>query len=409
MAAIVLALLRRWHLLPLAGAAVLGVVITVACGDSYGSDPDVEDEAGVAAGDTEADAAVSPADPCLHVVPPSAPETEDEGPSLPPFAIAIDSLVVGGAVGTGFDLDGVCTCDPRPGTAFDGGDTCGSVKKCDLDGGIDNALAPLSQQFRTFFDFDAFYARAIGNGRGNTILQIADYNGRANDKDVNVALLLAEGIPEKGCPTSMTDPETGRFRPGWCGDDTWTIFPRSFLVPGVPNTVLKAFVRDGVLVLRSAPGAAVDFGALGTEYRDLVAVGKLVPLGEDLNPRDPAREPTEREKRLFRLDDAILGGRLAARSLVASVGGIDIGDGGKLCETPTFAAAKGYVCGAADIATSSDNDRNVHGPCEAVSVGMQFSAKPVLIGALAEGDLPPTRCTANADWSTDAGVSYLCD
>src|SRR5262245_42716474 len=70
-------------------------------------------------------------DPCLHVFTPDPPKTEDDaGPNstdLPPFWMAVRTSSMGvdpdGGV-PGFDLDGVCTCDGDPGSAFDAGPSC---------------------------------------------------------------------------------------------------------------------------------------------------------------------------------------------------------------------------------------------------------------------------------------------
>ena len=141
-------------------------------------------------------------DPCAHVLGPDRP-VKDDGVAIevPPFFIAMKSLFLvpkldGGTVG--FDLDNVCTCDKRPGERREGGTSCkpraGVI--CDDDGGVDNRVYAL---FRTFgplgldLDDKADVNRRIGEGVSTVLLEVFNYNGLANDKEVQIGFILSAG------------------------------------------------------------------------------------------------------------------------------------------------------------------------------------------------------------------------
>jgi hypothetical protein len=396
--------------------AVGGMAIVSACDPSYGETP--VPDAGNADSLAPASETGTPGatDPCSHVGPPGPPALEDDGASLPAFAMALEKVVVGrntDGVLAGFDLDGVCTCESRPNTAFDGGASCqGLTAACDGEGGLDNALGPLADTFKTYFSFDGYYNSVVARGRSGLLFELSEYNGRANDKSVRVAVYVSDGIPAPTCPGSMKDASRENYSPGWCGDDTWSINVKSVVSDTIPAIVLEGWVHDGHLVARAADGASIALGMFGNAYTSFVASGKLVALGEDLAPRDPARAPTEKEKRLYRLENGTLGGRIAAKDLLSQLGHLNVApDGGAnqlLCESASFSTVKEYVCSAADLSVAPSKDHVPGTGCDALSVGYAFTAAPALKGGVSSVASVPTRCDPNPDGTTDAGASYLC-
>lgn len=396
-------------------ALASGAAIVLACNSPYGEaapadagtadSPSVASETGVP----------SSADPCAHLGPPGRPDREDDGASLPAFTMALQNVVIGSNKAgelSGFDLDGVCTCDSRPNTAFDGGPSCQGPKACDGKDGLDNAIGPIADTFQVYYSFDEYYNSILARGRDGLLFEVSNYNGGANDKNVRVAVYVSDGIPAPTCPGSVKDPNRDVYSPGWCGDDTWLIDARSVVSNDVPAAVLDGWVHDGELVARASPDTGIELGMFGPAYTSFTIAGKLVALGEDLNPRDPARAPTEREKRLYRLENAILAGRIAAKDLLSQLGEMNVAsDGGPpqlLCESASFSTVKQYVCGAIDLPVSPGKDHDPSATCNALSVGYAITAMPALKGAISSDTDGPTRCSANPDGTTEAGVSYLC-
>ena len=415
--------LRRW--LPL-GAVSIGAAIAafVACGSPYSAAPDARVEAGTgdgpeASGDGAAGDAAPP-DPCKHVFAPTPPDLDDApGDELPPFYIAVRTTRISNDTKTirGFDLDGVCTCNADKTTAHAGVASCLSAKpSCDLDGGVDNAVSVLAAQVSPFFSLDTVPQRLIDTGRRTLLLEIGKYNGRRNDKEVAFGVALSDGIRVQGCPTSTENAAKGIWTPGWCGDDVWSFLPEA-VVPATNQPLIQGlgFVKDGVLTLQLEGSLLLPFDESSVlPLGGTVMTGTLTPLGDDLNPRDPNMPPaTERQKRLFRLDDALIGGRVKATQLLAGVGTVDtaVGDAGPayLCEQSSYELLRKGICGAVDLASTQALDFDPQAKCDSLSVGITFTAFPVLPGALHMTNLVANPCAAGPSGEPpDGGTPYSC-
>jgi hypothetical protein len=144
--------------------------------------------------------------------------------------------------------------------------------------------------------------------------------------------------------------------------------------------------------------------------------GRLVPLGEDLLPRDRTRVPTAREQRLYALDNGVVGGRIKAVELLAAIGTVEQplgGDAGnaQLCTVPFFGLVRDSLCGAVDIASAPALDFAPSGACDALSIGFAFTAFPALAGDVRVGTPDVNPCTAGPDGQPpDAGADppYRC-
>lgn len=121
---------------------------------------------------------------------------------------------------------------------------------------------------------------------------------------------------------------------------------------------------DGALLLPFDESAVLPVsGALVT--------GTLTPLGEDLQPRDPNRAPTEREKRLYVLDNALAGGRIKAEQLMGAIGTVDTSPPGSpaayLCEQASWELARKGICDAVDLASAPSLDFDPAAKCDSLS------------------------------------------
>lgn len=382
-------------------AAAAAVWLAVACSSPYGEalDPFTTDAASVDAAADEA--ATATTEPCQRTVPKVLPATDD-APSeeVPPFVIAVATLdFTKKGDAKGFDLDGVCTCDTRPGNAKGGVASCQGQEACDADGGVDNAFGDLITSIETeivggdqLLGSLGKLSSDISTGRRTVLLYVMHYNGRANDREIEIGLLPSDGIRSPTCPGSEEGSD-GNFSPGYCGDDAWTATPDGF-INGTPALRAIGYVNDYQLVARADGKASVPFGAAPLELGAPLITGKIVPLGEDLQPRALGQAPsTEKEKRLFRVDDGQLVGRLTSSSLLATLGNAALGPlatkpNERVCMNPIYIFVRTQVCGAVDVASSASFDFYENFACDAISAVLTFTAKPAVLGEVFQA--PPT-------------------
>lgn len=374
--------------------------------------------------DAGADAAPDTAtpDPCDHAFAPGPPAVDDApGDELPTFFLATRTVVLTNEKSkiVGFDLDGVCSCDTHPETAHAGGQSCSAaIKVCDLARGVDNSVSVLAAQLSPFFSLDAIPQKLIDSGRRTLLLQIGKYNGRLNDKEIAFGVALSDGIREPGCTGSVANAAKDIWSPVWCGDDHWSFLPES-VIPSTKQPLVQGlgYVRDGIITLKISNVLPVPFDESSVlPLGSTVMTGNLVPLGEDLKPRDRARPPTEREKRLFSLENAVVGGRIRSSDLLAALGAIETAgkDGGAstyLCQESSFALLRQGTCDAVDIPTNQALDFDPGAKCDALSVAIAFTASPVLPGEVHETNLTSNPCSPGTDGQPpDSGADppYRC-
>ncbi len=402
-----------------AGASTLPIS---ACGEPYAETPQQVEEAGTDAGKNADAAAPRPPDPCAHAFPAAPPDTDDApGEELPPFFVAVRTIQLAGENGAvpGFDLDGVCTCDTRPDTAYDGGPSCvASAPRCDADGGVDNSLSVLASQLSPFFALDDVPRKLIAAGRRTLLVQIGKYNGRANDKEIAVGFALSDGIREKGCATSIENPAKGIWSPGWCGDDRWSLLPDS-IIPSTKQPLIQGvgYVREGVLILQIGGTLLLPFNEVSVlTFGSPVITGTLVPLREDLQPRDRATQPTDKEKRLWSITKGTVAGRVKATELLGALGTIELprlGDGGSagyLCQETQYAFARDQICASLDMSSSKALDFDPRAQCDSLSTALTFTAFPAFPGDVRATAPTENPCVAGANGQPpDAGGRpYRC-
>lgn len=351
-------------------------------------------------------------DPCTHDQPAITSDRDDTdgGADLPTFVLALDTVSLDSKKVSPLDLDGVCTCDPRQGTFANGAPSCaGTVLTCDGDGGGDNALGAVIESSQVLSGIEGVSNRLIASGHRTLLLQIQKYNGLPNDSEVTVGTLVGVGIRSKACSMSVFDPAAGYWSTGKCGDDPWTISPASGVVGGsgiAPYAIGRGYVRDGQLVVRLNNAALIPFNDESTiAFRNPILSGRLVPLGEDLAPRDPDRTPTEKEKRLFRLENGLLAARLLATDALATIGTHrQSGTGTRLCESAGFVLLRKQFCEATDLLGQPQEKQafDPTKPCVAISAALGFAAIPAIQAYVSDAGTPPTGCEG-----VDA-ATFLC-
>lgn len=368
-------------------------------------------------------------DPCNHVRPPPPPSVDDApNDSIDAFYLALREVTLvpkGTAPVVGFDLDNACTCDKRPGTAFDGGASCVSNRAalCDFDGGVDNQVASALRDYSAFIDIDnsANINARIANGEQTSILVISKYNGRANDSDVKFGIFTSEGIKDgPGCPGSVTD-ANGFSTPGWCGEDNWTASASTVDNQGagiIPKSVGTGYVTNYEFVVELNSPASVPFGGYRLTLGSPVSRGRLVPLDDKLVPLDTSRAIVPATIKYWRVEDSVIGGRIPASELLAAIGTVstpgDAGGGPKppLCTSPLFATLKSTLCDQLDINASKLLDFIPSARCDAISVAIGITAGSVRVTRTEAAKATSNVCYPSADGggpaNGQAGVDYRC-
>ncbi len=373
--------------------------------------------------------AAPPPDPCHHVVPPPIPEMDDDPTtSIDEFYLALRSVTLVAPAGGppfGFDLDGVCSCDRRPNTAYDGGQSCRQAgeKICDADGGVDNQVSTLATDFGLLFDInkDANVNARIQSGTQTSFVVISKYNGRANDREVAFGLFTSEGIPdtqaEPGCPDAGRG--NGHLAPGWCGNDKWSVSTSTvnqFGTKFTPKSVGIGYVSNYRFVVRLSGTAGVPFAGYRLALDAPISSGRLVPLDANLQVLDTSAGPPPKNLIAFwRLDDGVLAGRIAVSELLAAIGtvGVPGGDGGAhVCANPMlFDSIKGEVCKRADLNVTPNLDFAAGAACDALSTGIALTGFPAKVEGFVTAPVDQNDCYPTEDGGGPIGfpgVTYRC-
>jgi hypothetical protein len=342
---------------------------------------------------------------CNHAYPPDRPQGVDDsgGDNIGMLVAAFNSIDIGVSGGLdaavpqfGYDLDHTCTC-------FGGMPSClqppqppgaPSAESCDDNRGRDNTdillfrdLPGLASTGTSQID------QGLTAGQYGLLLVITDYNGKSDDPRVHVDFYLSDGLSR--------DADGGIPTPRFDGTDLWTRDLGS-LQGGQPNGQPQysddsAYVSGSVLVANFSqlPIAFGDRSFLGAATMQLIGaviVGQLQAKKVDSGGFG------------FALVGGTIAGRWPTSQLLSTLANIP-GEGGFLCATDPvnklkYGIIREVVCAGADIATVSTEDNNTPlAPCDAISVGMTFTAEPAQLGPVVEGGPVLAGCA-------DGGVAF---
>jgi hypothetical protein len=405
--------------------AVAAASLISACSAILGIGDDVftyaPDEAGAeAAPDTRVPDAPPGPDNCEHAFPPPPPASELTSQAFPTMVFAFKNLdltgVRDGGAPVGFDLDGVCTCDPSDHSETAGGPTCltdGATADggtaCDEDGGRDNA-------FNILFTENAFLGTLkqtgdlvdqIRCGRTGMLVFLGGYNGEADDTNVGVSFAPSLGIREPHFVGEINDPlcqlgdgDIPTYPAYFDASDSWSTLDGSIdEATGLPplGNALKGYVTGWQLVAdgrNSTQRMIVSVGGISIAFTTPVLTARIVPLDAGTNPP------------VFALADGVMSGRIDGRDLLAFAATAPIREPGRtfshLCEpkwAQVYPFIKGTLCGALDIRSSRSDDKKGL-PCNALSFTAQFEAVPATKSEISADPL---------DRGCDGGFSDSCD
>jgi hypothetical protein len=231
------------------------------------------------------------------------------------------------------------------------------------------------------------------------LIEIGGYNGEADDDAVTVAVFAAEGMREKGCPSSV-DASAGYFTPGWCGLDRWLVAKDSFVTTSIPRVLASGYVTQHRLVAKFANRVALPFSETSSVAVDRGTLeGRLVALDENMQPRDAGSAPTPAQLGSWRFE-GVLAGRSSTGDVLTGLGAFQLGDT-PLCKS-AFAAVRSIICNAADLSLSQDH---TGADCDALSAAVGLVADPALRGGLdQDAGVPQNECTPG---NVDA-AEYRC-
>ncbi|MBL8609846.1 MAG: hypothetical protein JNL38_21105 [Myxococcales bacterium] len=318
------------------------------------------------------DAAVEAGPACDPLHPPPPPSPPSAGPSLD-FTFALDSVEID-RTDVGYDLDQRCTCAPSP---SDPGSCVSATPRCDGPRGVDNALGAVTKAALGGSFATDNLKRSITDGTVGALLSLQGYNGLVDDDAVAVTLFASNG-------TTDADGGPDRPKPAFRGQDIWTVDPESYNDPdagppsGAKFAVPAAYVANGTVVAR-ATTAYVGLGDLVLRITDATLTGEV-----------------QRAVHPYRILSGRITGRITSAALLNAIQSLKVGAFSLCAGSELFAAARQAVCEHRDL--SSDPSRDGKGDrCDALSVGISFTATEAVLGPLRPREVDPTPCDGGAE------------
>lgn len=328
-------------------------------------------------GGAEAAAEAGPS-ACMSATYPDPPSGADDGASNE-IVLALRSIDMGEGtvVPPGYDLDHVCTC------FADAGPSCTSDKPhCDAPGGVDNASAQFFNLVQFAVGASTFSSATISaradQGIWSFLLRIRGYNGKADDPHVEVAF-----FPSPGLPNQMT--------PLWNGTDEWPVTSQAVMNGDLEQPAYVAdgaYVAGGVLVA-AAPSVLLRLGSeedtIGVQLTGGVITGTL------------AKGPSG-----WALTEGVLAGRWPIGNVFQALGSYRDGDGNPLCTDVglVYSSVKSAICNGLDILGDPTAAKNQ--PCDALSIGIGFTAQEGKIGAVDPPAMSTPGCPPETDPTNDS-------
>jgi hypothetical protein len=323
--------------------------------------------------------------PCTEVFPPPKPAADDPSDAgNQTVVVALHTIDLGfdDDAGTppiyGYNLDRVYT-DCQGGAESCVAASAGATHPDEL-GGRDNYGGLLLSKLASF-DPGQFSSTSVSErmqaGTYSLLLQIAGYNGTANDTQVTATLYTSDGIQAVGDASPMPTK--------WDGTDVWTLDVGSVLLADASPPVgafsdVAAYVSSGTLVahvnfpisLGTSAASGITVGLTGG-----VVTGTVVPVGNGM----------------YRLTGGLIAGRWNVTEMLGTLQNLSIA-GSPLCQgSALYANIKTQVCQYADIMTNPTDDQTGK-TCDALSLAFAFTADPANMGAVVSRPSQASPCEA---------------
>jgi len=341
---------------------------------------------------------------CDHATPPGRPAASDgDGGDIPPVIAAFETIDIGLGGTTadggptplppfGYDLDGVCTC-PGPPSCQQASKT--APESCDDDAGRDHAAITLFRYLGAAASTGTSQIdQGLMAGQYGILLVIKNYNGQQNDSSVTVEFYVSNGLNR--------DPDGGIPTPRFDGTDQWTIDPSSLSGSQPVFIDDRAYVSMGTVVAHMTKPIPIAFGDRSFLGGATMLLSGAVIVGDLQLLHVGGGTSTTLG---LGLGQGTIAGRWGTSDLLSTLATIPSNGGGFLCGTDSvpYQLIKATVCGSADISQNAENDNaSPLAQCDAVSVGLQFTAVPAQLGNVLAVPAAPAGCQSGNNPFTDS-------
>jgi hypothetical protein len=296
---------------------------------------------------------------------PSMPSNADAGGNLS-FTTAFHTINLGDQGVVGLDLDLTCSCHGKGASCIE------PLLHCDDSQGRDNSAGGifglLTFALRSEVFSSAAFTKQAEDGNWTILIRVKDYNGTANDAQVEFDWYLSTGFDT-----------TSTAKPRWNGSDVWKVTSSSVNGASLDNPLYldkHAYVSNNILVtsMTETP-IPLRIGNLGHVSFTLSNAGMLARI--QYNPA----------LKTYRLVDGQMVGRLKLTEMFKTMSSYRDIDGRPLCTNADFyKAAKANFCLSADILANGGTPTV---PCDAISFAVGFTADPVVLGKV-DATVPPS-------------------
>jgi hypothetical protein len=354
----------------------LGVLLAAGCTilNGYSVEPDAGPDA------TSSDAPVPPSDagtdldPCQHVLPPGPPPADAATPGAITFVSTAKSVDFGvlpdGGTGApiGFDLDRTCTCTSPAGSCAP---PPNAGSECDFPGGIDDAVRDLVATAQIGgINFTHDTNDNIATGANTFLVWLQNYNGEADDPDVQIAVLYSPGLH---------DDAGANVIPTFTASDRWSVTSDEVYVgTTTPQRLVPGYVTGHTLVVNGAIALPI-LPDVTIELSEALLVAKIDATNSYL-------------------ESGTVAGRAPAGAVIRALGA-KVQSGKRLCDPANglyyvgFQGLASRLCQARDIMANPADDGQGKS-CDAISVALTFFGAPASIGSVR--DAGPNRFCVDA-------------
>ena len=323
---------------------------------------------------------------CGSARPPDPPATSTGGGGIE-FVVAVKQIDFGDVAGNpkevGYDLDARCTCQGQ-------GDAClreeawaTVVDACDGPQGRDNAAGALFSKLSPLLtDFGSDdWSQGATEGDWSILLRVRGYNGTPDDDQVRLDWFVPHDF--------WVDKGDDSIQPAWDGNDVWPIRESSVVDPDAGAQSLEeprfydphAYVTGGMLVA-SFPESA--FQVSDKYLLDFVGSFITARVVETSGG--------------WELQEGLLASRWKTASILGQLGRVVILGMSVCTDHPTYEGLKSQICSYSDIYSGVGTPTT---PCDSISAGMAFEAKPAKLGPVLPQASEPTNCPPAVDPAGD--------